>query len=268
MKKIAIMCCVYKSDSASALSEALESVRTDSGNLVINIYLHVDGPIGSELEEAVRSCNAYKIVRSETNIGLAAGLNKIISELEDEDYYFRMDADDISIYSRMNKQISFMECNEQVDLLGGGIIEFESTIENVVYERNYPETDALIKEMMFKASPIAHVTVCFRKDFFTKFGCYPTDYPFNEDIAFWTKLALLDCTFANLSEPLVYVRMDGAYDRRSTRKALPEFRVYWKYCLRKNKIPFYALFRLIFRYMPVGLVKLIYNSSIRRFITR
>ncbi|OEJ06917.1 hypothetical protein BHE89_19005 [Shigella sp. FC1967] len=40
-------------------------------------------------------------------------------------------------------------------------------------------------KVIYKASPFAHVTICFRRTSLAKIGFYPVDYPLNEDIALW-----------------------------------------------------------------------------------
>ncbi len=47
----------------------------------------------------------YKIIKNKYNMGLAKTLNKLIEVLEDEEYIFRIDADDICRSDRVQKTL-------------------------------------------------------------------------------------------------------------------------------------------------------------------
>src|SRR5690606_32334147 len=55
--------------------------------------------------------NRIKLILNERNIGLAESLNKA-AKLAIGDYFVRMDADDISDYTRIEKQLKVMTENE------------------------------------------------------------------------------------------------------------------------------------------------------------
>ncbi|AUV87428.1 hypothetical protein C1N50_15290 [Vibrio campbellii] len=261
--KCAFLICIYRNDNVEHLKEALFSVRSaaeKAGNEA-RIYIHVDGEVSQEHLVVVDSCNPYKVVKSEKNVGLAIGLNKLIANLEGEDYIFRMDADDICCRDRISLQLDYMEDNPEVDLVGGAIDEFVGDIANVVAHRDYP--DVALASYLPKGSPFAHVTVCFRGGFFDKFGCYPTDYPLNEDIALWGEALINGAVGHNIPSTLVQVRMDGAYSRRTLKKAKSELKVYLRICNKLKVFPFIPLARFGFRLMPVSLVGVFYRSSLR-----
>ncbi|WP_368873148.1 glycosyltransferase [Shewanella algae] len=267
-RSLAIIICVYGGDKAEDLQQmfdSLSSVRCPSG-FKVNLYLHIDGVISKELSDVINEYDVYKIVRSEKNIGLANGLNKLIAGLECEEYVFRMDADDLIRPDRLIEQVSFMESNKQVDFCGGSISEFTKHKSNSVSNRNYPVNMEGIISAFSTSSPFAHVTVCFRRDFFSRFGVYPVDYPLNEDIAFWLASFKKGAVGANLETVLVDVRMDDAYSRRTAKKAFNEFRVFWAVAKWRKKGYIYPLLRFSFRFFPSGLVKYIYKSRFRNFL--
>ncbi|MDO6686276.1 MULTISPECIES: glycosyltransferase [unclassified Agarivorans] len=266
-KSIAFIMCVYGGDSPSHFRDALASIhslKTES-NFHVRIFLHVDGTISSELETVILEFDLYKIVRSPKNVGLAVGLNLLIKLLTNEKYIFRMDADDLCRKDRLSEQISFLDLNDTIDFVGGGIAEFNGCPSNVVAYRNYPENAKEISANLSKSSPFAHVTVCFRGGFFERFGLYPIEYPLNEDVAFWLECLKQGAVGANLQSILVDVRMDNAYSRRTYKKAFVEFKVYLNAAkwLRSGYV--YPFLRLVFRLLPSNIVRFIYNSSIRRF---
>nr|BCN22407.1 UDP-Gal:alpha-D-GlcNAc-diphosphoundecaprenol beta-1,3-galactosyltransferase [Vibrio mimicus] len=263
--RLAVLMCVYNGDCPVNFAKAVNSMKSDVHE--IRIYLHIDGNISQELEKKISELRIYKTIKSDSNVGLAAGLNKLIATLENERYIFRMDSDDVSKGNRIDEQVCFMESNKGIDVSGGYIEEFIGNESNTIYIRKYPLVNSHIQKIMFTSSPLAHVTACFRGNFFDNFGPYPTDYPLNEDIALWTSSSRKGATFGNIDRVLVKVRMDGAYDRRTTKKAIPEFKVYLKHCISNRKLPIKIFARLAFRFFPVFLTKKIYVSEIRRVLT-
>lgn len=166
MRSVAVIICTYIKDSPLFLDEMLTSLLNAKlpKDFNLRVYLHVDGLITDKHESVLSKYNIYKRVDSFESIGLARGLNKLINLIEDEDYIFRMDADDIIVHDRFIKQIEFMDENKDIDISGGSIIEFVNCTENHVFERSYPKVN--LDDYLLKASPFAHVTVCFRKGFF------------------------------------------------------------------------------------------------------
>lgn len=270
MRAIAVLTCVYEGEIDSFFEEMLQSLfsanRTE--NVEIRLYLHVDGAVSSKKHDLIKKYPPYKVVYSEHNVGLAVGLNKLINVREDECYFFRMDSDDLIVADRFIKQIEFMDNNQVLDMSGSAISEFLDIPSNIVAKRTYPKSEEDIKRHMLKGSPFAHVTVCFRADFFTKFGFYPTNANLNEDIAYWYKSHRLGAVSSNLDDVLVLVRMDSAYNRRTFKKSVSELRVYLKIACWQKKLPLFALARFIFRLLPSPIVKYIYNSQLRNiFLT-
>lgn len=266
---IGVLICVYGGDNLGHFREAIDSIKSEAINneLRINIYLHIDGDIPIEMNNYINSEGLFCVIGSSPNVGLAVGLNKLVKKIGSEEFIFRMDADDVVVPGRFQCQLRFMRRNPQVDISGGSIGEFLGDKSNVVNVRKYPLDNVNIQKTLFRASPLAHVTVCFRKGYFDRFGDYPTTSPLNEDIAYWMKSSNRNAIFGNVSDVLVNVRMDGAYDRRRSTKAFPEFKLYLFHNIKNLKIPIVPFFRLLFRYFPRALVEIIYNSPIRKMFT-
>ncbi|MCC8150588.1 MAG: glycosyltransferase [Lachnospiraceae bacterium] len=56
-----------------------------------------------------------------------------------------MDADDISLPNRFEKQLIAFSSNKTLDIVGGQIAEFIGTINNIIARRTVPENDGDIK---------------------------------------------------------------------------------------------------------------------------
>ena len=265
--KIAVLICVYAGDNLEHFKESIDSIKNQSKSCRLNIYLHIDGEIPADMNAYIEQESFHCVVRSNPNVGLALGLNKLIERLGEEDFIFRMDADDITVPGRFEYQLDYMVTHPEVDLSGGSIGEFLGQEDNIVSVRKYPLINSKIQRTLYRASPLAHVTVCFRRGFFDKFGVYPTSYPFNEDLALWIQASQNNAIFGNIEQILVNVRMDGAYERRRVSKAWPEFKLYSTHNIKNFRVPIVPVIRLIFRYLPKSIVKSIYNSPFRKLFT-
>ncbi|EGR1670319.1 glycosyltransferase, partial [Vibrio parahaemolyticus] len=85
MSAVAVIMSVYKNDKLNWFKEAIESLKSqDIGWENINLYLGIDGELPMEVEEYISELSPYKVIKNEKNMGLAATLNKLISELDSE----------------------------------------------------------------------------------------------------------------------------------------------------------------------------------------
>ena len=133
MKKIAVLLPVYKNDSIDFLYKSIRSILSQ-GNVFFHVFIGVDGPVGDELRKALENIAEDKrveIIWFETNRGLACVLNDLValSKESGHDYYARMDADDIALPDRFEKQVKFLEDNTEVDVVGGAIEEIDAAAE-------------------------------------------------------------------------------------------------------------------------------------------
>ncbi|WP_128860710.1 glycosyltransferase, partial [Shigella sp. FC1967] len=133
-----------KNDKYEDFVSAIKSITFNQKSIQqdrIKVYLHIDGHVSKNMMEFIESSGfIYKSIHSKNPVGLAKGLNKLISILEDEKYVFRMDADDLSLPNRLQYQIEYMENNPIIDISGGSIQEFIASSNNIVATRCYPLT--------------------------------------------------------------------------------------------------------------------------------
>lgn len=270
MKPVAVLISIYNNDRLDWFQEAIESILNQSvSSENIHIYLGIDGQISDDCNAYIETFKPYKIVRNSTNIGLAATLNKLIDILEDEEFVFRMDSDDICHLRRFEKQLNYMNEHRNVGIVGTAINEFRSDGSSQI--RSYQGEDSLLKKRLIKATPFAHPTVCFRKIVLKQLGGYSTQYHLNEDIELWFRAAKEGIVFANLPEVLLNYRItDSFYNRRSFIKAWNEYKVYTRGILTLSHNPLFLIYptaRFVSRLLPNWLIKKLYASSFRDKIT-
>ena len=218
--KFSVCMSVYKNDSPLFLEQAIDSVVKQSAQ-PDEVVLVVDGPIPDALRQMVLDKqNEFPIIHPvflPENKGLGNAL-KVAVENAKYDVIARMDSDDLSLPDRFEKQLSFMEENPNVDIVGGQMTEFIDTPDNIVGQRMVPLSHNEIYSYMKSRCGLNHVTVMFKKSAVVSAGNYQ-DWFWNEDYYLWVRMMLHGCKFSNLPDVLVNVRSGlDQYARRGGMK--------------------------------------------------
>lgn len=157
------------------------------------------------LQELANRDSRIKIYSNETNLKLIKTLNKGI-ELCNGTYIARMDADDISFPTRIEKQVSFLEQNLDYDVVSTMFYTFRTGRSKYNLYKNPKTYDELQAYLLFR-SGICHPAVMIRKTLFSELGLrFEEKYLHVEDYALWSK-ALYCTKLANIDEPLLYYRV-------------------------------------------------------------
>lgn len=126
------------------------------------------------------------------------------------DYISRMDGDDIIDSQKIEKQISFLLNNPQIDVLGTNYycINDEGIIQ---YEKKLPGFHQEIEFMMPVITSVLHSTILLKKSKFLEITPYNETLTYAEDLDLFLK-SLNKIQFYNLQEPLYYYRI---FDNRT-----------------------------------------------------
>lgn len=244
--------CVYGKDNPEWFQIAVDSIlnQTVSPEQVV---LVVDGPIPTEIEELVAKYEAnpiFNIIRFAENqghgnarrAGLAACTNELVAI---------MDADDISVPNRFEKQLALFSADSALSIVGSIITEFVDTPDNIVGCREVPLDDCGVKEYMKDRCPMNLVTVMFKKSAVEAVGGF-IDWYNEEDYYLWLRMALAGMKFANVPDVLVNVRVGKEmYKRRGG----------WKYFVSEAKLQKYMLKNKV-----IGVPKYLVNVSKRLIV--
>lgn len=103
-----------------------------------------------------------RIFLNQEHFGVAKSLNRGL-ELCNGKYIARMDADDFCYPERLEKQVTFMEANLDVGILGTWSRFINAGYER--YDKNYLDSERLRIETLFM-NPLIHSTVMFRAESF------------------------------------------------------------------------------------------------------
>lgn len=191
--------------------------RTENGEL-INYYLSNDSRIVA--------------INNDTNIGLTKSLNKGIRVAAGK-YIARMDADDISMPLRFEKQVNILNRNIEVGICGTAVQLFGDK-KGAVY---YPcRNDSVF---LFLDNCFAHPTVMMRREI-AEMG-YDESCRCSQDYDLWNRAFSAGILFFNIQEPLLFYRHSRQQISSSRRKEQMKTaqhirRKAYDYYSRKNKL--------------------------------
>ncbi|MEP4093191.1 glycosyltransferase [Reichenbachiella sp.] len=145
-----------------------------------------------------------KIINSPTNLGYVAHLNHGIAIAKGK-YIARMDADDISMPNRFEKQISFLEQNHDYSICGTWVEPIDQPVEKKIWQLP-SEHPAILIHHFFYNTAIAHPSVMFRKETIDKHHIrYDPSFMPAEDYELWSRISNFT-KFKNITEPLLKYR--------------------------------------------------------------
>ncbi|MDN3204698.1 glycosyltransferase family 2 protein [Algoriphagus sediminis] len=137
-----------------------------------------------------------KILSLQENLGIAGALNTGFAEASGK-YILRMDADDVALPMRFERQVEYMETNPNIGLSGTLVEYFDGTL------FNSPVENAYLKPSLLLDCPFAHPSVIIRKEVMDKYGLVFSGYL--EDYQLWMNLSRIT-DFGLLPEVLLKYR--------------------------------------------------------------
>jgi len=140
------------------------------------------------------------------NRGLIASLNQLIDEAS-APLIARMDADDISVPTRFEKQLSFLSANTDHGVLGSWCADIDEQGNRIFLDDgDQPITHEKIVEAFQDRSCLCHPSVMMARNLVQSVGGYHTAFKHCEDYDLWLRL-LPKTKMANLPERLINYRL-------------------------------------------------------------
>lgn len=210
------------------------------------------------LLELQQEDNRIIYVENEFNMRLPKTLNKGIAISRGE-YIARMDADDISLNSRIETQINFLLKNRDIDMISANYRVMDEFDNITSISSSLPtEHNSIINRLSWQ-SPFAHPLVIGKRSFFNNLGGYDENINYAEDYEMWIRAWLAGYKFANINEVLLYYRYHNNqmtdkkfnnYNARNIRRFL------WKYFIKEKNIKFLIGFFLHFK-VPFHIIRML-----------
>ena len=187
MPKISILMGIY--NCSPTLAEAIDSILNQTCQ-DWEMILCDDGSQDDTCHIANNYAEQYPdkiiLLKNETNQGLNYTLNKCLQHARGE-YIARMDGDDISLPTRLEKELTFLEKHPEYDIVSTPMIFFD---ENGDWGRNYSIRQPQKKDFIKHSPVFCHAPCMIRRQAMMKVGGYtvnPKMLRF-EDVNLWFKL--------------------------------------------------------------------------------
>lgn len=200
-----------------------------------------DGSTDSTYEVAYEFVKKYpqkiKLLKNDKNRKLAYSLNHCLKNSVGE-YIARMDADDVNMPDRLEKQVEFLIQHPEIACVGTGMQIFsEKGIGGIRYYDEYPN-----RYTMVHCSPFPHPTIMMRKSVYQDLGGYTVskDTMRAEDIDLWFRFFEKGYKGYVIQKPLYRYRESiKDYSKRTIKAAIGTSKVYLR-GYKKLKYPWYT----------------------------
>jgi glycosyltransferase involved in cell wall biosynthesis len=173
-------------DGARYLREAVESVLGQS--LADLELIVVDDGSTDETPSLLAGFDDRRLrVLRQDRLGLVPALNRGL-EAAKAPYVARMDADDVSLPERLERQVAFLDAHPRAVLVVPGV-ELMDEEGHGVGTLVLPPADADLRRRLLLRNPITHGSVVARRSALEAVGGYRAAHGANEDYDLWRRLA-------------------------------------------------------------------------------
>ena len=193
------------------LKRAIESVLRQTYKNIELIVVN-DGSTDQTTEilrEYTSKDEHVKILTNKESIGFTKSLKRGIEEVSSGEYIARIDDDDFWCDDKkLEKQVQFLQDNQDYVLCGGGVIVVdEKEKEKIRFFQ--PEKDEDIRKSLLFLSGFVHSSVLFRKGAYLKVGGYDEQFNLSQDRDLWLKLGRVGKLYNFQEYFVVYLQSQG-----------------------------------------------------------
>lgn len=248
---------------ATTLQEALDSLYAQTYQ-DFEIILCDDGSKDDTYAVALENQRKHAnivLLRNEQNLGLNATLNKCLAVAKGE-YIARMDGDDISLSTRFEKQVKFLDEHLEYAVVSAPMIYFD---ENGEFRRGKGKGEVVARDFV-QGSPICHAPCMARTEVFRSVGGYSVDERLLrvEDYHLWFKIFAAGHKLYMMDECLYKMRDDREAFRRRTFKSRVNETYVKSIGYRMINLPFYyqvfALRPLLIAMLPDCIYRILHKK--------
>lgn len=171
----------------------LDDGSTDGSIKIIQDYASIDQRI--------------VLIQNDTNLGLAASLNKGILAAKGR-YIARQDADDLSAPTRLAKQIEFATKNPELDVIGANCYVIDIAGDIVFENSSFSSLNKneLSQILLRRQAIFAHGTAFIKKEKLIEVGLYDDRFYFVQDAELWLRMLKNGAKFNTLNDTLYSYR--------------------------------------------------------------
>ena len=183
--KVTILMSVYNGEKylRKAVDSILNQTFKDFEFLIIN-----DGSTDktAEILQSYRDPR-IKIVNNQKNMGLTKSLSRGLG-IAKGDYIARMDADDISMPERLEKQVNMLEQRPELGMVGTWYCVIDEK-DNIKYEVKNDGNPVILRWKLLFNNEFVHSSVMMRKRAYEDSGGYNPEFQAAQDYDLWSRIA-------------------------------------------------------------------------------
>ena len=214
---VSVIMSVYNSEEH--LVESIDSILSQT--FIDYEFIIVDDGSTDNSIEILKSFNDKRItlIYNHKNMGLPLSLNKAI-KLSRGEYIARMDADDIALPYRLERQLNYLQSNPRVDILGGQVtfIDINGT---GIRSGDKPLKSKQINKVAEFSCPLNHPTYMVKKVIYDELYGYREIFTYGQDYDFILRAIDKGFVIENMPDILLYYRIyPGSQSIKKRRKQL------------------------------------------------
>jgi glycosyltransferase involved in cell wall biosynthesis len=159
------------------------------------------------------------LIENKKNIGLTKSLNKGLRIAKGK-YIARIDADDIALPERLEKQYKYLEEHQDIFLIGGAALVIDKNGKEIKKYKPIVNKNKL-KRLLKERNAIYHPTIMFRNEGFL----YREKFYYSQDYDFYLKMLSGEKGLVNISDVLIKYRMSPeavSFSQRAKQKLFAE----------------------------------------------
>lgn len=216
--KLCVLMATYNDERylQSALDSILNQTYTDFELLVVN-----DGSTDRTVD-ILQHCAArdarIRVVNCEANGGLARALNIGLAQTRAQ-FVARMDADDIALPQRLQRQMDYLQAHPEIDVLGTFSEDIDESGRRTGRIRRMPVGVRKNADLVW-TNPVIHPTVVFRADKIKQLAGYDETLRRRQDYDLWFRVVASGMKIDNLPEVLLLYRETAETFRKNSATAM------------------------------------------------
>lgn len=152
-------------------------------------FIIIDDGSTDDTASIIRSFNDSRIrLVQQPNQGLVRSLNEGI-RIARAPFIARMDADDISLPSRLEKELRVLSSNPRIGLIGTFFTYIDERADTASTTITAPIKPIDLRRSFYIVNHFGHSSTLFRKEALEQVGSYRDDYGPTEDFELWRRIA-------------------------------------------------------------------------------
>lgn len=172
------------------LPEAIESVLVQSFRDFEFIVIDDGSSDGSRriIDEYARRDRRMRVVLQE-NLGLTRALNQGV-EMARGEFIARMDADDVSVFERFQRQVQFLAGNPEYVVVGSEVLQIDDDGRPLCIRGHHQDHAAIDRQCLLgNGGAMTHPVVMIRKAALDQVGPYDGEFTTAQDLDLYLRLA-------------------------------------------------------------------------------